>query len=70
MEAALKKKGRQDIRWSEQGMLRLSPELMRSFFEPSIAGISRTIDAILDVPECRGSLRTDFSDHTSLLYSI
>lgn len=47
IEAAIKKYGRKDIRWSSQGMLRLEPTAMQQLFTKVIDNIKRHISHVL-----------------------
>ena len=51
VEAAIRKFGNKDIRWSSQGMLRLSPAAMHALFEPVTRDIVRHIADLLRKPE-------------------
>ena len=51
VETAIKKFGNKDIRWSSQGMLRLSPAAMHALFEPVTRDIVRHIAELLRKPE-------------------
>ena len=51
VEAAIRKFGNKDIRWSSQGMLRLSPAAMHTLFEPVVRDIVRHIGDLLRKPE-------------------
>ena len=54
VEAAIKKFGNKDIRWSSQGMLRLSPAAMHCLFEPVMREIVQHIVDLLRKPELLG----------------
>ena len=54
VEAAVKKFGNKDIKWSSQGMLRLSPSAMLTLFEPVMREIIRHIGELLKKPELDG----------------
>ena len=54
VEAAIKRFGNKDIRWSSQGMLRLSPAAMHALFEPVIREIVRHISDLIRKPELDG----------------
>lgn len=54
VEAAIRKFGNKDIRWSSQGMLRLSPAAMHALFEPVTRDIVRHIADLLRKPELEG----------------
>ena len=51
VEVAIRRFGNKDIRWSSQGMLRLSPAAMHALFEPVIRDIIRHIADLLRKPE-------------------
>lgn len=51
VETAIRKFGNKDIRWSSQGMLRLSPAAMHALFEPVVRDIVRHIGDLLRKPE-------------------
>ena len=51
MDAAINKFGNKDVRWSSQGMIRLSLEAMKQLFEPTVDRIKQAIhDVITNVP--------------------
>lgn len=54
VEQALKKFGNKDVRWSAQGMLRLSPAAMHALFDPVMREIVRHIGDLLRKPELEG----------------
>uniref|UniRef100_A0A8C3R9M5 Heat shock protein family A (Hsp70) member 12B n=1 Tax=Cyanoderma ruficeps TaxID=181631 RepID=A0A8C3R9M5_9PASS len=54
VETALRKSNVNLVKWSSQGMLRMSPEAMNELFQPTITHIIQHIDALLKKPEVRG----------------
>ena len=54
VEDTVKKYGNKEIRWSSQGMLRLSPSAMHTLFEPVMREIVRHIGELLKKPELDG----------------
>nr|XP_047901595.1 heat shock 70 kDa protein 12B-like [Anser cygnoides] len=54
VETALKKSNVNFVKWSSQGMLRMSPEAMSELFQPTITQIIKHIDALLKKPEVQG----------------
>ncbi|XP_017695306.1 PREDICTED: heat shock 70 kDa protein 12B-like, partial [Lepidothrix coronata] len=42
------------VKWSSQGMLRMSPEAMNELFQPTITHIIQHIDSLLKKPEVEG----------------
>ena len=54
VEHAVKRFGNKDIKWSAQGMLRVSPAAMHALFEPVIREIVRHIAELLKKPELDG----------------
>lgn len=54
VEHAIKKFGNKDIKWSSQGMLRLSPTAMHALFDPVMRDISRHVAELLKKPELEG----------------
>lgn len=51
MEAAINKFGNKDVRWSSQGMIRLSLEGMKRLFEPTVDRIKQAVhDVVANVP--------------------
>lgn len=54
MEAAIRKHGDDEIRWSSQGMLRLTLTAMRRFFVPVLQKIKQSVGDILNNPSVRG----------------
>ncbi|XP_050398831.1 mucin-2 isoform X3 [Patella vulgata] len=53
VEVMVKKHGDHDVRWSAQGMLRLSPEAMKLLFAPTLDKIKQAIGDIINHPHCR-----------------
>ena len=51
VETAIKRFGNKDIKWSSQGMLRLSPSAMHALFEPVMKDIVRHVTELLRKPE-------------------
>lgn len=51
VETAIKRFGHKDIKWSSQGMLRLTPAAMYALFEPVMNDITRHIADLLKKPE-------------------
>ena len=54
VEQAIKKFGNKDIKWSSQGMLRLTPNAMQALFEPVLQDISKHISDLLNKPGLEG----------------
>lgn len=51
VEYAIKKFGNKDVKWSTQGMLRLSPGAMHALFDPVMRDIVRHVTDLLKKPE-------------------
>ena len=56
VESAIKKYNDKNVRWSTQGMLRLSPEMMQSLFQPTLLRIRESIGNVLNNPDAKGML--------------
>jgi len=54
VESAIRRYNDPDIKWSTQGMMRLSPEAMKRLFHPTIEKIKMTIGEVLNSPEVKG----------------
>ncbi|XP_059673984.1 heat shock 70 kDa protein 12B [Gavia stellata] len=54
VETALKKSNVNFVKWSSQGMLRMSSEAMSELFQPTISQIIKHIDDLLKKPEVQG----------------
>ena len=54
VEAAIKEFGNPDVKWSSQGMLRLSPPAMHRLFAPILARIVEHVKEMLDKPDLPG----------------
>ncbi|XP_070540285.1 enolase-phosphatase E1-like isoform X2 [Ptychodera flava] len=50
VENAVKKYSKKDIKWSSQGMLRFTPEAMRTLFTPTLHHICGEIEVVLKKP--------------------
>ncbi|XP_029450066.1 heat shock 70 kDa protein 12B isoform X1 [Rhinatrema bivittatum] len=54
VETALKKSGINFVKWSSQGMLRMSSEAMNELFQPTIHQIVQHIDDLMKKPDVNG----------------
>ncbi|KAK7909579.1 hypothetical protein WMY93_014263 [Mugilogobius chulae] len=54
VEAALRRSSMNIVKWSSQGMLRLTQEAMNELFQPTIQNIIRHIEELLSRPEVQG----------------
>ncbi|XP_056432143.1 heat shock 70 kDa protein 12B-like [Gadus chalcogrammus] len=54
VEAALRRSNMNIVKWSSQGMLRLTQEAMNELFQPTVSGIVRHIEELIAKPEVRG----------------
>ncbi|XP_074848279.1 heat shock 70 kDa protein 12B [Carettochelys insculpta] len=54
VETALKRSSVNLVKWSSQGMLRMSAEAMSDLFQPTVSQIIRHIDELLKKPEVQG----------------
>ncbi|XP_034020687.1 LOW QUALITY PROTEIN: heat shock 70 kDa protein 12B [Thalassophryne amazonica] len=54
VEAALRRSNMNIVKWSSQGMLRLSQEAMNELFQPTIVNIVKHIEELMVKPEVRG----------------
>uniref|UniRef100_A0A674MMT0 Heat shock protein 12B n=1 Tax=Takifugu rubripes TaxID=31033 RepID=A0A674MMT0_TAKRU len=54
VEAALRRSSINIVKWSSQGMLRLTQEAMNELFQPTIANIVKHIEELMVKPEVRG----------------
>ncbi|XP_015682747.1 heat shock 70 kDa protein 12B, partial [Protobothrops mucrosquamatus] len=54
VETALKRSSMHLVKWSSQGMLRMSPEAMNDLFQPTVSQIIRHIDDLMKKPEVKG----------------
>ncbi|MBN3307160.1 HS12B protein, partial [Amia calva] len=54
VETALRKSNMNIVKWSSQGMLRLTPEAMNELFQPTISQIIQHIADLMQKPEVRG----------------
>ncbi|KAF0039128.1 hypothetical protein F2P81_009612 [Scophthalmus maximus] len=54
VEAALRKSNMNIVKWSSQGMLRLTQEAMNELFQPTIVNIVKHIEELMAKPEVRG----------------
>lgn len=55
MESAIRKHGNVDIKWSAQGMLRLTQEGMRRLFVPTILKIKEAVGTVMLAQDTSGS---------------
>lgn len=60
-------KGRRCVSWTGRGALRIEPQLMRVFFEESVAGIKCAIDELLGHENCTG---TPYNAHLDWSHSV
>ncbi|XP_030578492.1 heat shock 70 kDa protein 12B isoform X2 [Archocentrus centrarchus] len=54
VEAALRRSNMNIVKWSSQGMLRLTQEAMNELFQPTITKIVKHIEELMAKPEVRG----------------
>ncbi|XP_061665034.1 heat shock 70 kDa protein 12B [Syngnathoides biaculeatus] len=54
VEAALRRSNMNIVKWSSQGMLRLTQEAMNELFQPTVANVVRHIEELMSKPEVRG----------------
>uniref|UniRef100_A0A672GTE7 Heat shock 70 kDa protein 12B-like n=1 Tax=Salarias fasciatus TaxID=181472 RepID=A0A672GTE7_SALFA len=54
VEAALRRSNMNIVKWSSQGMLRLTQEAMNELFQPTIINIVKHIEELMAKPEVRG----------------
>uniref|UniRef100_A0A8C5H4Z2 Heat shock protein 12B n=1 Tax=Gouania willdenowi TaxID=441366 RepID=A0A8C5H4Z2_GOUWI len=54
VEAALRRSNMNIVKWSSQGMLRLTQEAMNELFQPTIINIVQHIEELMSKPEVRG----------------
>ncbi|XP_039719763.1 heat shock 70 kDa protein 12B isoform X2 [Pteropus medius] len=54
VETALRRSSVNFVKWSSQGMLRMSCEAMNELFQPTVSGIIQHIEALLSRPEVQG----------------
>ena len=54
VESAIRKYSDKDIRWSSQGMLRLTTDAMRRLFMPTMERIKQAIGDVLNNPQVKG----------------
>ncbi|XP_034495745.1 heat shock 70 kDa protein 12B isoform X2 [Ailuropoda melanoleuca] len=54
VETALRRSSVNFVKWSSQGMLRMSCEAMNELFQPTVSGIIQHIEALLARPEVQG----------------
>ncbi|XP_068800025.1 heat shock 70 kDa protein 12B isoform X1 [Struthio camelus] len=54
VETALKRSNVNLVKWSSQGMLRMSPEAMSELFQPTISHIIKHIGELMSKPEVKG----------------
>ena len=54
IESAVKKHGDPNVKWSSQGMLRISPELMKELFQPVLLKIIDHVAVLISKPEVQG----------------
>jgi len=54
VETAVRRYGSKDVRWSSQGMLRLTPEAMEKLFQPTLDRIKEAVGNVVKEPAVRG----------------
>jgi len=58
------------VRWSSQGMLRLTQDAMRRLFQSTVDNIHRIIASVLDNPKLQGQPSVGLKRHISFTYLI
>ena len=56
VESAIKRYGDKDVRWSAQGMLRLTPSAMQRLYRPTLDAINDAVSRILDNKNIQSTL--------------
>lgn len=73
VESAIRRYNDPDIKWSSQGMMRLTPEAMKRLFHPTIEKIKATIGEVLNNPEVKGErvnqIEADIQEYQSVVLS-
>lgn len=54
IESAVRKYGDPNVKWSNQGMLRISPELMKELFQPVLSKIIEHVSTLINKPTVQG----------------
>jgi len=54
VETAVRRYASKDVRWSSQGMLRLTPEAMQKLFQPTLNRIKDAVANVVNQPAVRG----------------
>ncbi|CAF0929548.1 unnamed protein product, partial [Didymodactylos carnosus] len=54
VESAIRKSNDPEIKWSAQGMMRLTPEAMKRLFQPTVDKIKSSVGEVLNSPNVRG----------------
>ncbi|CAF1456479.1 unnamed protein product [Rotaria sp. Silwood1] len=54
VESAIRRYNDPDIKWSSQGMMRLTPEAMKRLFHPTVEKIKDAIGDVLNSPDVKG----------------
>ena len=62
MESAIRRWNDPNIKWSSQGMMRLTPEAMRRLFHGTVEKIKTSIGDVLNSPDVRGNRRDEIND--------
>ncbi len=54
VESAIRRFNDSDIKWSTQGMMRLTPDAMKRLFHPTVEKIKDAIGDVLNSPDVKG----------------
>lgn len=60
VEAAIRRLNDSNIKWSSQGMMRLTPEAMKRLFHSTVEKIKMAIGDVLNSPDVKGKLISSF----------
>ncbi len=55
MESTVRRFNDPDIKWSTQGMMRLTPDAMKRLFHPTVEKIKDAIGDVLNSPDVKGT---------------
>lgn len=61
MESAIRRFNDPDIKWSTQGMMRLTPEAMKRLFHSTVERIKSAIGDVLNSPDVKGNKTANLS---------
>jgi hypothetical protein len=70
VESTIRRFNDPDIKWSTQGMMRLTPDAMKRLFHPTVEKIKNAIGDVLNSPDVKGKWMIMTLNKTKICYAF